>query len=163
MMTQLEFCSEHNATAIARAQASEPATIPTVGDRAHVPREKDNPIYLQVAGRDFYYDEHGALSTVRLSCVLLPDDENEAPRERPLALDSSIAIRHHYPADAAPILNVPFSCPRCACLMTLHQPDPELTDRLLAVCEYCKSWYLTNPTETMLRFIRQPRNRPSRQ
>ena len=129
---------------------------------AHVPREKDNPIYLEVAGRDFYYDEHGILSTVRLSCILLPDEDDQASQNRPLALDTSSPVRRHYPVDQ-PILNVPFSCPRCACLMTLHQPDPELSERLLAVCEYCKSWYLTNPTETGLSLIRQPRDRPSRQ
>jgi hypothetical protein len=35
-------------------------------------------------------------------------------------------------------------CPRCQCLLVLHQPDPELWDRLLATCEKCKSWFLAN-------------------
>ena len=161
-MTLLEFCSEHDATAIARAQASEPATIPTVGDRAYVPGEEDEPVHVQVAGRDFYYDEHGALSTVRLSCILLPDDEDPAPQIGRQTLNTSSPVHHHYSVYKA-IPNLPFSCPRCACLMTLHQPDPELSDHLLAVCEYCKSWYLTNPAETKLSLIRQPRDRPSRQ
>ena len=33
-------------------------------------------------------------------------------------------------------------CPRCQCPLVLHQPDPELADRLLATCDECKSWYL---------------------
>jgi len=28
--------------------------------------------------------------------------------------------------------------------LTIHQPDPEETDRLLATCEDCKSWYVTD-------------------
>ena len=35
-------------------------------------------------------------------------------------------------------------CPRCQCLLQIHQPDPELWDRLIATCEECKSWYLAN-------------------
>jgi hypothetical protein len=36
-------------------------------------------------------------------------------------------------------------CPQCEDALTLHQPDEELADRLLATCENCKSWFLTNP------------------
>jgi len=36
-----------------------------------------------------------------------------------------------------------FRCPQCGSSLTLHQPDPELPDRLLATCEECKSWFLT--------------------
>ena len=35
-------------------------------------------------------------------------------------------------------------CPRCEADCTLHQPDPELVDRLLATCDECKSWFLAN-------------------
>ena len=35
-------------------------------------------------------------------------------------------------------------CPECKYLLTLHQPDADLPDRLLATCEKCKSWFLTN-------------------
>ena len=35
-------------------------------------------------------------------------------------------------------------CPGCEAQLTLHQPDPELPNRLLATCDECKSWYLTN-------------------
>jgi hypothetical protein len=44
-------------------------------------------------------------------------------------------------------VNVPddiseFSCPHCGELLSLHLPDPQLSDRMLATCEECKSWYL---------------------
>jgi hypothetical protein len=35
-------------------------------------------------------------------------------------------------------------CDRCEAPLTLHQPDPQLPDRLLAVCEECKAWYLSD-------------------
>ena len=31
------------------------------------------------------------------------------------------------------------SCPRCSEFLSLHIPDPELSDRMLATCEACKS------------------------
>jgi hypothetical protein len=37
-----------------------------------------------------------------------------------------------------------FYCPVCDAPLTLHQPDPELPDRLLATCDDCKSWYVTD-------------------
>jgi hypothetical protein len=33
-------------------------------------------------------------------------------------------------------------CPRCHSPLVLHQPDPDLADRLLATCDECKSWFL---------------------
>jgi hypothetical protein len=39
---------------------------------------------------------------------------------------------------------VAICCPQCEQRLTLHQPDPELPDRLLATCDECKSWYLTD-------------------
>lgn len=35
-------------------------------------------------------------------------------------------------------------CPHCEYSLTLHQPDPELPNRLLATCDDCKSWFLTD-------------------
>jgi hypothetical protein len=35
-------------------------------------------------------------------------------------------------------------CPQCEETLTLHQPDEELADRLLATCDSCKSWFLTD-------------------
>jgi uncharacterized protein YbaR (Trm112 family) len=42
------------------------------------------------------------------------------------------------------------SCPRCENPLTLHQPDEELAERLLATCEDCKSWFLTNAAVSVL-------------
>ena len=47
-----------------------------------------------------------------------------------------------------------FCCQQCGTSLTLHQPDPDLADRLLATCDECKSWYLTNPAGTELSPIR---------
>jgi hypothetical protein len=33
-------------------------------------------------------------------------------------------------------------CPRCDSPLVLHQPDPDLADRLLATGDECKSWFL---------------------
>jgi uncharacterized protein YbaR (Trm112 family) len=41
-------------------------------------------------------------------------------------------------------------CPRCENPLTLHQPDEELADRLLATCEDCKSWFLTDAEGSIL-------------
>jgi hypothetical protein len=38
-------------------------------------------------------------------------------------------------------------CPRCREYLSLHIPDPELSDRMLATCEACKSWYLFDRIE----------------
>jgi hypothetical protein len=35
-------------------------------------------------------------------------------------------------------------CPFCDSPLELHQPDPELPHRLLAICEKCKSWYVSS-------------------
>ena len=43
-----------------------------------------------------------------------------------------------------------FRCSRCGTPLTLHQPDPELPDRLLATCDRCKSWYLGDPRKAEL-------------
>jgi uncharacterized protein YbaR (Trm112 family) len=44
-------------------------------------------------------------------------------------------------------------CPSCQSPLTLHQPDEELADRLLAICEDCKSWFLTNGVASVLTLI----------
>jgi hypothetical protein len=48
-------------------------------------------------------------------------------------------------------------CPRCEASLTVHQPDPMLADRLLATCDDCKAWYLTDEHGSELRFIAGPR------
>jgi hypothetical protein len=161
IMTHLEFCSDRDQPAI--AHAGEHATIPSVGDRVSVPRDLDARVHLQVAGRQFLYDDNGTLSTVKLSCIVLSDDEaTDLPPGR-RTLGNALAVRDPLSIADRKDVELPFSCPRCACVMTLHQPDPELTNCLLAICEYCKAWYLTDPRETKMSLVRQPRDRPSRQ
>ncbi len=36
----------------------------------------------------------------------------------------------------------PVDCPHCQSELQIHQPDPDLPHRLLAVCEDCHYWYL---------------------
>jgi hypothetical protein len=31
-------------------------------------------------------------------------------------------------------------CPRCACRLDLHQPQPNLPERLLGTCDSCDTW-----------------------
>jgi hypothetical protein len=40
--------------------------------------------------------------------------------------------------------HAPIACLDCSSPLTLHQPDPELADRLLGTCEGCKHWYLVD-------------------
>jgi hypothetical protein len=47
-------------------------------------------------------------------------------------------------------------CPRCENPLTFHQPDEELADRLLATCEGCKSWFLTDALASAFRPIADP-------
>jgi hypothetical protein len=35
-------------------------------------------------------------------------------------------------------------CPRCRRPLTLHQPDPDRPDRLVATCEGCRNWFIIN-------------------
>jgi hypothetical protein len=35
-------------------------------------------------------------------------------------------------------------CPNCEDRLVLHQPDPDLPNRLLATCNDCKAWYLAD-------------------
>lgn len=39
------------------------------------------------------------------------------------------------------------TCLHCESPLTIHQPDPELPDRLLATCSECRSWFLANESE----------------
>jgi hypothetical protein len=46
--------------------------------------------------------------------------------------------------------SIAMCCPVCECELTLHQPDPQLADRLLATCDECKSWFLANSDGVVL-------------
>jgi hypothetical protein len=41
-------------------------------------------------------------------------------------------------------------CLDCDAELLLHQPDPELPGRLLAICNECKSWFLIDAVEGVL-------------
>ncbi len=55
---------------------------------------------------------------------------------------------------------VAISCPQCEYSLTLHQPDPELPDQLLATCDECKSWFVTDAEGVRLIAIPKPPKRP---
>jgi len=66
------------------------------------------------------------------------------------------------PSDQVAPESLAICCPNCEYALTLHQPDPELPDRLLATCDDCKSWYLTNPNGTELSPLPRANDRPRR-
>ena len=73
MMPQLEFCQENNGPKIASVHAGDPAVIPSVQDLVYVP-DGDDPrtyIYVRVSGRQFYYDQQGHLTIVKLFCEVV--------------------------------------------------------------------------------------------
>jgi hypothetical protein len=41
-------------------------------------------------------------------------------------------------------------CSRCRSPLTFHQPDTQLPDRLLATCDRCKSWFLSDSSKADL-------------
>jgi hypothetical protein len=49
-------------------------------------------------------------------------------------------------------------CPRCESSLSMHQPDSDLSDRLLATCDECKAWFLANADATIL--VPIPRTAP---
>jgi hypothetical protein len=44
-------------------------------------------------------------------------------------------------------------CPRCEYSLTIHQPDPDLPNRLLATCDECKSWFSTDSDVIAMAFM----------
>ena len=156
-MTQLDFCQEHDEQVIAHTRALEPVTIPSVGECAFVPDERDSLVYIcvRVSERNFYYDQQGQLATVRLTCDVLFSGERERPRQEELTLNNSPALVRRTKAQKSLAV---VCCPRCANALMLHQPDPGLPDRILATCDECKSWYLSNPGGTELCPLLQPQN-----
>jgi hypothetical protein len=167
-MTQLDFCREHDEQAIAHAHADESTPIPGVGDRVLVPDEQQSSVsvHVKVEDRRFHYDQEGHLAMVRLSCRVLSDGE-ELFSDLPGTLsqgDSPVntVLEVYHPGDGVSTFVPACCCPRCECLLTLHQPDPQLPDCFLATCDDCTSWYLTNPSGTALCPIRRPKDWLSR-
>lgn len=159
-MTQLEFCRVYDEQAIAHAHAGESTNIPGVGDHVYVPDERESSVYVyvKVAGRRFFYDEQGHLTTVRLSCYELLNEEellsNRGRSGHQGGVPLNTALDFYRPSADALTLIPLFCCPRCASVLTVHQPDPELPDCLLATCDDCTSWYLTNSSGSELSPIR---------
>ena len=163
-MTQLEFCQEQDGEVIAQAHARSITSIPISGDRVFLPAEHQSCVYVhvKVSSRRFYYDQQGHLALVRLSCRVLVDEE------KVLSDDGTISVQGQLPVttvfdlghenDEVPRSVPSFFCPRCECSMTRHQPDPRLPNCLLATCDDCASWFITNPSGTDLRLIREPRS-----
>jgi hypothetical protein len=151
-MTQLEFYRVHDERAIAHAWLHEPQTIPNIGDCIYVPNAQESCayVYVEVARRQFYYDQQGYLTTVRLTCDSLLDGEIESCPRGGMPSNAHSASHGHAEAERF-VLHL--RCPRCGYYLTFHQPDPELEDRLLATCEECKSWYLANPGRAALSSI----------
>jgi hypothetical protein len=60
------------------------------------------------------------------------------------------------------------ACLQCGASLVMHQPDPQLPHRLLAVCEVCKEWYVSDPYGLLMTPIpvegerrpRRPKPRP---
>jgi hypothetical protein len=72
-MSQVEFSRETDGTTIASVQNGDRDFIPSVRDEVYVPDGADPRVYvhLRVSGRQFYYDQQGHLTMVRLSCEVL--------------------------------------------------------------------------------------------
>ncbi len=106
------------------------------------------PAFASLAPR-----EHSATVLLNEELLLAEDVGRRYQGDSPL--NTMLALHHRAPFPKA----VRHSCPRCGCPLTLHQPDPDLADRLLATCDECKSWYLTDPEGTELDPIHQPKDR----
>lgn len=53
-------------------------------------------------------------------------------------------------------------CPACKAVMAVHQPDPELPDRLIATCGDCRTWFLIYcDADVHLRLPREDEVQPS--
>ena len=55
---------------------------------------------------------------------------------------SAVYHWHHSDPFISPVVTL--TCPRCGSPLSLHQPDSQLPDRLLATCDDCKSWFLAD-------------------
>jgi hypothetical protein len=72
-MAQVEFSRETDGATIASAQAGDREVIPSVRDEVYVPDGADPRAYVhvRVSGRQFYYDQQGHLTMVKLACEVL--------------------------------------------------------------------------------------------
>lgn len=66
-------------------------------------------------------------------------------------------------SDSTHVESVAPRCPNCGAPLVLHQPDAGLPHRLLAVCESCTAWYVSDACGLLLTPIAvEGRRRPAR-
>jgi hypothetical protein len=70
-MPRVEFHLQNTGRLVAQVEAEGHSIIPAVGDRIYAPSAADIGVYshFRVAGREYYYDQHGNLALVRLECA----------------------------------------------------------------------------------------------
>jgi hypothetical protein len=81
-MPRLCFRHQETARLIAEVESEQAVVIPVAEDRIYAP-SADNPgVYAQfrIAGREFFFDQQGALALINLECV-----ELSPPAVAPLA------------------------------------------------------------------------------
>jgi hypothetical protein len=90
-MISVEFRQEKTGSSVAVVTVGDPATIPLVGDMVFVP-DAETPwvyAYLRVMGRQFFYDQLGALTMVSLACECGPAEHAPEPAFQTPFQDSS--------------------------------------------------------------------------
>jgi hypothetical protein len=68
-MPRLEFRGKGTGRLV--AEVADTSIVPAAGDDVYAPTAADIGVYshYRVAGREFFYDQHGKLALVRLECV----------------------------------------------------------------------------------------------
>jgi hypothetical protein len=66
---------------VAQVEGAGSAIIPAAGDRIYAPSVADTGVYShhQVAGREFYYDQQGHLTLIKLECIEAPSQPVVVP------------------------------------------------------------------------------------
>jgi hypothetical protein len=68
-MPRLEFRGQETGRLV--AEVADASIVPAAGDHIYAPTVADIGVYshYRVAGREFFYDQHGKLALVKLECV----------------------------------------------------------------------------------------------
>ena len=93
-MISIEYRQDRTGSPVALMPVGDPGTIPHVGDVVFVP-DSETPwvyAYLRVIGRQFFYDQHGALTMVSLTCESGPEHAPEARFQTTFAESVSAAL-----------------------------------------------------------------------
>jgi hypothetical protein len=90
LVPRLYFRRQESGRLIAKVQDEDLARIPATDDSVYAPSAEEAGAYLhlRVVGREFYYDQQGALALVSLECVELPSQPDALP---PLLADPQTA------------------------------------------------------------------------